>query len=1374
MVAINSQADHCDVTCAHMLEWLAPATMTDHAQSLDLGLDEPSPLSVVNHGAFRGLMSASRDWFLRAIGEPTPFQADAWSQPTDRLLLSAPTGYGKTLAAMFRLIDALYQRRIQGAEQDGVHVLYITPLRALSHDIAHNLVAPARGIFEQISQVTDHDPLTIGARTGDTPQSERAKQRRHPPDILVTTPESVYILLASASGRAMLSTVAHVVVDELHALCGDKRGAHLALSLSRLRRLTSAPPTLTGLGATVSPVHTAWKLLEPAHEPDVVRANVSKQWAMDIVMPPGELGAVISGEQMGQCHQIIATLSERHRTTLVFTLTRRAAESTARALSALLGDESVAAHHGSLSRDVRLEAERRLRSGDARVVVATASLELGIDIGHVDLVVQLGTSRSFNSVWQRLGRSGRGPLLPSKGVLIPTTLTQLEEAIALRRGLQHGQLDAIAATRPHMDVLAQHVVAEAASADCSFDDILAICQDSGPYRDISAADVEQCLSMLHQGYMTSRGRRGALVRIQNGVVTGRPGSALRALTNGSTIRETYDYDVLCDDTSIGSITEDFALESMPGDVLQLGNTPYRIEKVNATAVHVTHAPDANAVLPFWLGESPGRTAELTQAISDMRRTWLAADASQRQETLQQYGSLTSDESSTLHEYYLGTYQTLGNLPTLSCIIAERFFDRAGDQHLVIHFPAGARVNRAFALALRKRFCRQYNFELQATAIDDCLLLSLGPTHSFSPVHEPVSYLTSKTARGVLEQALLDSPLFQMRWRHVATTSLAVARNIHGKRRPGIWQRVEAEDLLAQVFPDQLACLENIRGEREIPDHVLVKQALDDSLEGTLDASGLIAAIRRIEQGEIDVTGCDSSEHSPMAESVITARPYAYIDDGELEDRRTRNIPRRRSATDEPAARVDTALIRQARVLAAPAITDMESLRDAIDSYAWVWVSDIAPMRPSDVAHEAPDLIVTDDRITSPTHHEMYQRAQDGDNDALHATLRLRLDVLSPATIKECAQDCGLPEGRVAASLLHMQSQGQVFQHVVDNTTYWMPRWQLQRLLQLARTQERRWFDPVSCEVFTSALCAWHRISVEPQAAPETVTLDHVLSAMQPLHLWPVSLSDLETHLLPARCPHASTLHVEAMCASGEIRWRMLSPRHPRKTITPASHLSFMDSAQWRACQRVFPPPPIDDLGREAKAIYVALDGQQAGYLDDIVTASHALPAQIQAGTTELVACSAAVVDGLRLFRPSLSRRSSARNRRPRRSLSGRIFMVSPAPQSATSAQDFQRAREQVVKAALTHFGVLAWPLVRAHPLLGSWRDVRSICRQLELAGEVRVGRFVQHLSGEQFALTGFVSQLEDQAQRPPSDLSISLSPSDPISVAKNIVQSFRP
>jgi ATP-dependent Lhr-like helicase len=941
-------------------------------------------------------------WFARSFDAPTPAQVAAWPAIRDgrHTLIAAPTGSGKTLAAFLAAIDSLVREGLKGGLPDHPLVVYVSPLKALSNDIAINLEAPLAGIrAELVAHGLPDLDIRAAVRTGDTPAGERQRMLKTPPHILVTTPESLYVLLGSESGRLMLAGTRTLIVDEIHAIADNKRGSHLSLSLERFEALCQRRLIRIGLSATQKPIDEIARFLIGASHVDadgrpdcaIIDSGHVRARDLAIELPQVPLEAVLSNEAWEGVYDRLATLVGEHRTTLVFANTRRMVERAARHLGERLGKEHVAAHHGSLSRELRLEAEQRLKRGELRVLVATASLELGIDIGDVDLVCQLGSPRSIAAFLQRVGRSGHAVGATPKGRLFAQSRDDLVECVALLDCVRRDELDMLQVPRAPLDVLAQQIVAEAACAEWDEAALYDWLRRAWPYRDLSRKDFDAVVRMLADGFSTQRGSRAGYLHRDavHGKLRGRRNARLTALTSGGTIPDTADYAVRVEPEAItvGSVHEDFAVESMAGDIFQLGNTSYRVLRVERGLLRVEDAHGLPPSIPFWIAEAPGRSDELSIGVSRLReeigrrligrgestatdsglvpagaRSGAMLEGAQNEKLTPEGSPANSAEginaachwlietlgidasaAQQLVDYLARARNALGVLPTRQRIVMERFFDESGGTQLIVHSPFGSRINKAWGLALRKRFCRTFNFELQAAATEDAIILSLSTSHSF-PLIEVSRYLHSSSARDVLIQALLDAPLFGIRWRWAATTALALPRFAGGQKIAPQLQRMRSEDLLASVFPDQVACLENIVGERQIPDHPLVAQTLDDCLNEAMDVEGLLDILRGLEAGSIEVVARDLVEPSPLAAEILGARPYAFLDDAPLEERRTQAVQMRRWSDPQAAedlGALDLAAIDAVREEAWPDPRDADEMHETLMDVGFVTCVEVA-------------------------------------------------------------------------------------------------------------------------------------------------------------------------------------------------------------------------------------------------------------------------------------------------------------------------------------------------------------------------------------------------------------------------------------------------
>ena len=1367
-------------------------------------------------------------WFAQTFGAPTAAQAQAWPaiKGGAHVLIAAPTGSGKTLAAFLAAIDGLVRRGLAGGLADATQVVYVSPLKALSNDIRRNLEAPLAGIGAALRERGLADPgIRTAVRTGDTPPGERERMRRCPPHIVVTTPESLYILLGSASGRAMLSTTRTVIVDEIHALAPNKRGAHLALSLERLAALCEDRLLRIGLSATQKPIETVAQFLVGSGADGgsagaaCTIIDVGHRRARDLALevPAAPLEAVMSNEVWEEVYDRLARLIEAHRTTLIFVNTRRMAERASRALSERLSADLVTAHHGSLAKEQRLDAEQRLKAGRLKALVATASLELGIDIGDIDLVCQLGSPRSIASLLQRAGRSGHAVIGTPKCRLFPLSRDELVECAALLDSVGRGELDRLAVPDQPLDVLAQQIVAEVASDEWGEDALWQRCRRAFPYRHLSREDFGVVVAMLAEGYTTRRGRRGALIHFDgvNHLLRGRRGARLTALTSGGAIPDNADYQVLLEPENhiVGTVNEDFAVESLAGDVFQLGNTAYRIIRVERGTVRVEDAEGQAPNIPFWLGEAPGRSDELSVAVSRLRTEvearlpggaaddevvhWLAA--------LPGVGEAAGRQ---LAEYLGAGYGALGCLPTQATIVFERFFDEVGGMQLVIHAPFGSRINRAWGLALRKRFCRKFNFELQAAATEDNIVLSLTGAHSFQ-LADVARYLKAASVRSLLIQALLDAPMFITRWRWVASVALALPRFRGGRKMPPQLLRMDAEDLLAAIFPDQVACAENLVGEREIPDHPLVRQTIADCLHEAMDVGGLERLLAGLEAGAIAVVARDLTEPSPLALEVLSARPYAYLDDAPLEERRTQAVMSRRWLAPEAAAdlgRLDPEAIARVREEAWPDPANADELHDALVWLGFLttdevpdgwggWLTDLARQRRGTRLHTMnATLWIAAERI--PLFLAVWRQARLDPpisapdavagriwsrDEALSEIVRGRLEGEGPVTEAALAARLGLPRADIAAVLAGFEAEGFAlrgrFSADADDEE-WCDRRLLARIHQYTVKRLRAEIQPVAARDFLRFLFEWQRVTADARmVGPDA--LEVVVSQLEG---FPAPAAAWESEILPARVAGYEPGWLDDLCLAGRITWARLGGGPARREgserrvapvrTTPITLLPRRYAAFWTALS------PADDAkpaSARAQAVAEFIRVHGASFFDELVDGSGLLRTQVEEALAELVALGQVSSDsfsGLRALLVPSDRRPSARGDRHRRrgvgfgmDDAGRWALARRSRPGQPASQAEAAVAEHVVQALLRRWGVLFWRLVeREAEWLPPWRDLLRVCRRLEARGEVRGGRFVAGFSGEQFALPEAVGMLREVRRKPPSDAWIAVSGADPLNL----------
>jgi ATP-dependent Lhr-like helicase len=1343
-------------------------------------------------------------WFLDALGEPTSAQRRGWEsiRSGQHTLIAAPTGSGKTLAAFLTSIDDLVREGIESPLPDAVRVVYVSPLKALSADIHKNLAEPRRALRKLAEETGLEIPrITAAVRTGDTTSSERAAMLRTPPHILVTTPESLYLLLTAERSRQMLQTARTVIVDEIHAVIGTRRGAHLALTLERLEALCAAqgsPRTLQriGLSATQKPIDEVARFLVGAGNDRggcaIIDEGHRRTMDLAVEIPQSPLDAVMSHEVWEEYYDRLAALIGEHRTTLVFVNTRRMAERVARHLSDRIGEDAVTAHHGSLSKERRLDAEHRLKTGSLKALVATASLELGIDIGHVDLVCQIGSPHRIATLLQRVGRSGHTISGTPKGRMLPVSLDDLVECAALLRASRHGDLDCIVTHEAPLDVLAQQITAETSCRPYGENELHDLVLRAWPYRDLARSNFDAVVSMVADGFATPRGRRAALVHRDevNNVLRGRRGSRLLSLTSGGAIPEVADYRVVLEpeDTFIGTLNEDFAIESLAGDIFQLGNASWQITQVVSGTVRVRDAHGAPPTIPFWLGEAPARSDELSLAVSELRRgadAQLKVDAGQSAATqgaldwLIGETGLSAAGAEQAIAYLAAGRQVLGVIPTQETLVLERFFDESGGMQLVLHAPFGSRVNKAWALALRKRFCRQFNFELQAAATEDALLLSLGPQHSF-PLSDVFRYLHPASVREILVQAFLDAPVFQTRWRWNATISLAVPRNRSGRKVPPQLQRMQADDLMAAVFPDAAACLENIPGDRQIPDHPLVNQTVRDCLEEAMDLEQLQEILGRIHRGELTCVARDTPEPSVFSHDIINARPYAFVDDAPLEERRTMAVQTRRVATSRAdIGALDKSAIDRVRDEVKPDPRDADELHDAlltagflldteVDAEmcaALVQLGRITRARFSGTSASAPVWVATErvpelfvihsaamlePAVTPPASRTAKSWSRE---DALVEILRSRMAITGPTTADALAASAGVSQADIDAALLALESEGAVLRGTFTQSAgalEWCDRRLLARIHRYTLNRLRAEIAPVSPAEFMRFLFTWQHVEPSSRlAGPEG--LRAILAQLDCLEL---PARAWERDVLTARLERYEPSMLDMLCLSGEVGWARLSSG-PSQVVgaTPIALFMRERADDWWALRE---PAPEAVLTVAAQKILEHLRSRGASFAQELKAACDLTDDACREALAELVAAGLVASDGFAGVRAIVNQSPP---RRGGADTSGRWSIV--RRESTASREDAVRALAWTL---LARYGVVFRRVLTRESSGVPWRDLARVYRTLEARGEIRGGRFVSGMSGEQFALPDAVDRLRELRRSGPDSTLLTISAADPLNL----------
>jgi ATP-dependent Lhr-like helicase len=1360
------------------------------------------------------------EWVRRRFGGPTPAQAQAWPLIAggQDVLVTAPTGSGKTLAAFLWALDQLVRESIEagGPLPERTSVLYVSPLKALSNDIRRNLEEPLAELRTLAVELGYPAPeVRTAVRTGDTTARERRETTRRPPHVLVTTPESLFILLTSDSGRRALRDVRTVIVDEIHAVAADKRGAHLALSVERLAQLVApAPLQRVGLSATVRPLEVAARLLVGSARPLPTIVDVGQRRDLDlgVMVPEDELGAVATNEQWAELYDRVADLARAHRSTLVFVNTRRLVERMALHLAERLGKESVAAHHGSLSRERRHRAERLLKSGELKVVVATASLELGIDVGAVELCCLIGSPRSIATGLQRIGRSGHALAATPKGRLFPLTRDQLVECAALVRAARRGELDAIALRQAPLDVLAQQIVAACASDEWDEDDLHALCRRAAPYGDLPRADYEAVVDMLAEGIATSRGRSGALLHRDavNRRLRGRRGARLAALTSGGAIPDNANYDVLLEPegTLIGTLEEDFAIESMSGDVILLGNSSWRIRRVEPGRVRVEDAAGAAPTIPFWLGEGPARTRELSTEVAALREEVAAAQARGEDAApgLEISCALDRRGAELLRDYVLAGAAVLGGVPTQTSIVAERFFDDAGGMQLIIHAPFGGRINRAWGMALRKRFCRSFDFELQAAATDDGIVLSLGPQHSF-PLESVFSMLRSGDVEELLVQAALQAPMFETRWRWNATRSLTLLRSRGGKRVPPALQRMRAQDLIAAVFPAQTACQDNHGGGAiQVPDHPLVRETIGDCLVEAMDAAGLRAVLEAIEDRRIETRARELPEPSVFAHEILNANPYAFLDDAPLEERRTRAVSVRRglpAAVVDRIGGLDPAAVESVLAESAMEARDADELHDLLldvgalpeatgreRGFADLFETLVASRRAARLQGDAVLWVAAERRSLAaaiwPGHRfvpdvvEPPARRAPTWSDAgtaLAEVVRGHLPFLGPTTAPRIGALLGVGVADVDGALAQIELAGGVlrgrFVPDLGEELQWCERRVLARINRRMLDGLRREIEPVTAADFIRFLLGWQNVRPGTQLHGQP-GLARVVAQLQGFE---AAAGAWERFILPSRLAGYDPAWLDALCLSGGAAWGRLAARSAGGTPSRAAPIALVrrPDLPWLLAPEDRPAAGADDaeLSMAAREVLGHLTTSGASFLDEIVARARRLRSEVEDALGELVSAGRVTGDGFSGLRALISATQTSGGARARwharwvRRTGGPVgagrWSVLRAAAPSTPLDEETR-HEALARQYVKRYGVVFRDLLAREAHAPAWRDLVRIYRRLEMSGELRGGRLVAGFVGEQFAAPEAVDALRATRRQERRGEVVRLSACDPLNL----------
>jgi ATP-dependent helicase Lhr and Lhr-like helicase len=1386
-------------------------------------------------------------WFDSRFVGPTDAQTAGWPAIAsgEHTLIAAPTGSGKTLAAFLACIDRLLKQSLAGELEEGVRVVYVSPLRALSNDMHRNLEVPLAEIEAQAVALGYPAPgIRAGLRTGDTTASQRAKLVRRPPQILVTTPESLYLMLTAARSRETLKNVDTVIVDEIHAIVGNKRGSHLSLTIERLESLVGRPLQRIGLSATQKPIERTARFLVGAGNADSAAAqstppcrilNVGHTRTLDLAieLPRTELSVVCMHEQWAEIHERLVELIQEHRTTLIFVNTRRLAERLTHQLTEKLGEGQIETHHGSVAADKRLQTERKLKSGELKAVVATASLELGIDIGYIDLVVQIGSPRSIATFLQRIGRSGHSLGLTPKGRLFALTRDELGESLGLLRAVRSGMLDSIAIPQAPLDVLAQQIVAEAAAQDWNVDDLFALVRRADPYRNLARNDFDRTIEYLSEGIARETGR-GRVYLHHDHVgkrIKARKGARLAAIANAGAIPDIGSYRVIAepDETVVGTLDEDFAVESMRGDVFLLGNTSWQILHVRGGEVHVADARGAPPTIPFWLGEAPGRTLELSWEVSRFREDLepQLSDPAEAERWVIAETGCSEEAARQIVAYAAAQKAALGLLPTCRRIVFERFFDETGGMQLVVHAPFGGAVNRAWGFAMRKCFCRTFDFELQATADDDGYMLSIGPQHSF-PIESLFPVVKPDNLRELLQQAVLRIPMFQVRWRWNVTRALQVLRRRGSRKVPPALQRFRADDLLSAVFPRLTGCQEHTAGEIELPDHPLARQTMEDCLHEPLDIDGLTEILRQVERGEITYVARDTREPSPFAAELLNANPYAFLDGGEIQERRARAVSTPRVMSIEAVrdlGRLDAGAIEQVVRESQPLVRDADELHDLLlgrillpvdEASGWQSFFEglaadkraaqltLADGRAAWVPAERLPAVRTilPDALLEPSIEAPTTVRNDWTSvDARVAMVRGLMETCGPTTATKVAQRLSITPSQADATLQALEGEGVVLRgRFTPNETpedfsgtsdaiagadiEWCHRRLLARIHRLTIDGLRKQIEPVGVATYWRFLAGHHGLLPSTRKSGANGLFD-VITMLQGIDAPTVAW---ERDLLPSRVAAYQPQWLDELCLTGDVGWGRLYPTplnvdrsRPMASITRIAPISIYlrTDLDWLAATRP-PETSADQLSSPALQVLELLTAQGAMFAADLARLTQMLPAQIEDVLGELVTRGLLTADGFSGLRQLVSQRNHSTRSAPRHRRrpgllrnrmgggAGRWSLWRPTPPVTDSTAEERTAHEHVVEhwawQLLRRWGVVFRDLLVREPGAPRWYELLQVYRRLEARGEIRGGRFIAGVAGEQFGTADTVGQLRAlRDKETPRQLTV-VSGADPLNL----------
>ena len=1277
-----------------------------------------------------------RDWFERTFDAPTPAQERGWPAIASgkHTLIQAPTGSGKTLAAFLWALD-------QGTPGAGTQVLYVSPLKALNYDVERNLRGPLAGIGSQLS---------VAVRTGDTPAKERAAMLKHPPDILITTPESLFLMLTSRA-RDTLTKVRFVIVDEVHAVAGSKRGAHLALSLERLDRLTAEPAQRVGLSATQRPMEEIGRFVSGDRPIQLVDAGRAKQLDVRVVVPLDDMREPGEGSSIWpSIYPALLELVQEHRSTILFVNNRRLAERLALRLNELAEREIARAHHGSLAREQRIEVEELLKKGEIPVLVATSSLELGIDMGAVDLVIQVESPKSVARGLQRIGRAGHRVDEPSKGRIFPKFRADLLESAVVVQRMRGGLIEETKIVQNPLDVLAQQIVAIAAQEEISVDDLYELVRRAYPFRELSRQQLENVLDMLAGRYPSEEFAelrpRITWDRV-GGVLRGREGARRLAVTNAGTIPDRGLFGVYLVEGGgrVGELDEEMVYEARAGQTFLLGASTWRIEEITRDRVLVSPAPGIPGLVPFWKGEGVGRPYELGEAIGRTARELVSLDDDRARERLRDDHSLDERAADNLMVYLREQESATGALPSDRTVIVERFRDEIGDWRLCVLTPFGGRVHAPWALALTARLRESLGLEVNAIWSDDGIALHLPDAEAPPPLDDVL--IAPDELEDLVISEVGGTALFGARFRENAARALLIPRRRPGQRTPLWQQRLKAQGLL------QVA--------RRYADFPVVLETYRECLQDVFDLPALKDLLGALQQRRADLVEVETPTASPYATSLLFdyVATYMYEDDTPLAERRAQ------------ALALDRDLLKE--------LLGQEELRDLIDPRALEQVEEElrgAPRSPDqlhDLLLRRGDLrsgefdedlaaeleqerravrlkLAGEERLIAAEDAGRYRDALgampppglpdaylEGGEEPLSWILRRFARGRGPFTTAEVVSRYGLSADDVDVKLAELGLvRGEL--RPGGNEREWSDPDVLRRLRRASLAALRKEIEPVEPAALARFLPAW-------QGIDRRSTLREALVPLQGISL-PVGL--WESDVLPRRVPGYAPAQLDQLTASGEVVWVGAGLER--------AALYFREDAPALGPPAGLPAPD----GREHDRIRDALRAGALFWFDLVretgLEAETLLPA-----LWDLVWAGEVTNDAwqpLRAERRNATPRPDRRGRRFSRQRADAITATQGRWSTTAGLFHGEPDPRALAELLLERQGIVTRDGVRAEGIPGGYAPVYRELRRLEILGTCRRGYFVEGLGGAQFALPGAVERLRE---RPAEDTALVLAAADP-------------